>query len=149
MKKRTKITLRKKIYLTIVGLLALTGILYASNPFPFSSGVPFPTGVAASTDQLLVTPYCDDIINQIDCTGTATFFANIPGFGSCREKYMTFAPFSLRRPGSTRAMFSSYKALWSSRSIMVPPRCLRGSRGASHRTTTGLPSTILAPTALT
>ena len=32
MKKRTKITLRTKIYLTIVTLLALTGIFYAGNP---------------------------------------------------------------------------------------------------------------------
>jgi len=83
----------------MVGFLALTGIIYASNPFPWSFGVPFPTGVAASKDKLLVTPYCDDIINQIDCTGAATFFANIPGFGSCREKYMTFAPFQSAAAG--------------------------------------------------
>ena len=53
MKKRTKITLRTKIYLTIVGLLALTGVLYASNPTVYSSlghGVPLPTGVAAAPD---------------------------------------------------------------------------------------------------
>ena len=37
MKKRTKITLRTKIYLTIVGLLALTGVFYAANPAPFAS----------------------------------------------------------------------------------------------------------------
>src|SRR3954468_24611637 len=99
MKKRTNITLSTKIYLTIAGLLALTGIIYASNPFPFSSGNPlyasgtwFPTGVAASTDQLLVTPFCSDEIDLVDCNGNATVFANIPGFGSCREKYMTFAP---------------------------------------------------------
>ena len=42
MKKRTKITLRTKIYLTIVGLLALTGVLYAANPIPFSLVSPFP-----------------------------------------------------------------------------------------------------------
>ena len=36
MKKRTKITLRTKIYLTIVGLLALTGVLYAANPIFFT-----------------------------------------------------------------------------------------------------------------
>jgi len=53
MKKRTKITLRTKIYLTIVALLALTGVFYASNPTPFSGGVPFPTGVAAAPDLLL------------------------------------------------------------------------------------------------
>ena len=38
MKKRTKITLRTKIYLAIVGLLALTGVLYASNPVQFTGG---------------------------------------------------------------------------------------------------------------
>ena len=32
MKKRTKFTLRTTIYLTIVGLLALTGVFYAANP---------------------------------------------------------------------------------------------------------------------
>ena len=44
MKKRTKITLRTKIYLTIVGLLALTGILYAANPIPFSHWCPLSHG---------------------------------------------------------------------------------------------------------
>ena len=38
MKKRTKITL------TIVGLLALTGALYAANPSPFVTGIPFTDG---------------------------------------------------------------------------------------------------------
>ena len=46
MKKRTKITLRTKIYLTIVGLLALTGVFYAANPAPF-----------ASNQQLASNPY--------------------------------------------------------------------------------------------
>jgi autotransporter-associated beta strand protein len=40
MRKRTKITLRTKIYLTIVGLLALTGVFYAANPAPFASNQP-------------------------------------------------------------------------------------------------------------
>jgi hypothetical protein len=101
MKKRTKITLRPKIYLTIAGLLTLTGVLYAANPVPFSSGVPCPTGVAAATDQLLVTPYCADEIDQIDCNGNASFFADIPGFGSCREKYLTFAPSQSAAAGFT------------------------------------------------
>jgi len=92
MKKRTKITLRTKIYLTIVGLLALTGILYAANPFPFSSQVPLPNGVAASPDLLLVSEYCTENIDSIDCNGNATLFATFPGFGSCREKYMAVAP---------------------------------------------------------
>ena len=53
MKKRTKISLRTKIYLTIVGLLALTGVLYAANPSFFAAVVPQATGVAASPDVML------------------------------------------------------------------------------------------------
>src|SRR6266566_6659902 len=92
MKKRTKITLRTKIYLTIVALLALTGVFYASNPTPFSGQVPFPTGVAAAPDLLLVSEFCTDNIDKLDCNGTASLFATLPGFGSCREKYLTIAP---------------------------------------------------------
>src|SRR6266481_2948410 len=92
MKKRTKITLRTKIYLTIVALLALTGVFYASNPTPFSGQVPFPTGVAAAPDLLLVTEYCSANIDSLDCNGNASFFAVLPGFGSCREKYIAIAP---------------------------------------------------------
>ena len=44
MKKRTKITLRTKIYLTIVGLLALTGVFYAANPSKLAT---VPKSVAA------------------------------------------------------------------------------------------------------
>jgi hypothetical protein len=90
--KRSNITIKTKIYLTTVGLLALTGIIYAANPFPFSSGVPFPTGVAAAPDFLLVSEYCSENIDKIDCQGNASLFATLPGFGSCREKYMTIAP---------------------------------------------------------
>ena len=106
MKKRTKITLRTKIYLTIVGLLALTGILYASNPIPFTGQVPFPTGVAASPDLFLVSEFCTENIDKVDCNGNATVFAQFPGFGSCREKYMTIAPSKSGRPGSPRGTFS-------------------------------------------
>jgi len=92
MKKRTKISLRTKIYLALVGLLALTGILYASNPVPFTAAVPFPTGVAASPDLFLVSEYCSEKIDKVDCNGNATTFATMPGFGSCREKYMAVVP---------------------------------------------------------
>src|SRR6266404_7484468 len=93
MKKRTKFTLRTKIYLTIVALLALTaGVFYASSPTPFSGQVPFPTGVAAAPDLLLVSEFCTDNIDKLDCNGTASLFATLPSFGSCREKYMTIAP---------------------------------------------------------
>ena len=82
MKKGTKISLRTKIYLTLVGLLALTGILYASNPVPFTAQVPFPTCVAASPDLFLVSEYCSENVDKVDCNGNATVFAVMPGFGS-------------------------------------------------------------------
>src|SRR6476646_8517461 len=96
MKQRTKINLRTKIYLTIVALLALTGVFYAqfppSHPTPFTGGVPFPTGVASAPDLLLVSEYCSENIDKVACDGNASLFAMFPGFGSCREKYMTIAP---------------------------------------------------------
>ena len=112
MKKRTKITLRTKVYLTIAGLLTLTGILYAATPTPFSSGVPFPTGVAAAPDLLLVSEYCSENIDQIDCNGNASLFATLPGFGSCREKYVTIAPSQSSAAGFTpRDVFAVEGAL--------------------------------------
>jgi hypothetical protein len=105
MKKRTKITLRTKIYLTIGGLLALTEVFYAqfppSHPAPFSGQVPFPTGVAAAPDLLLVSEYCSENIDQLDCNGTASLFATLPGFGSCREKYIAIAPSQSAAAGFT------------------------------------------------
>ena len=94
MKKRTKITPRTKIYLTIALLLSLTGVFYAANPFAFTVGgaVPFPNGVAASPDLLLVSEFCSENIDTVACDGTVSLFAVMPGFGSCREKYMTIAP---------------------------------------------------------
>jgi len=98
---KTKIALRTNIYLTIAGLLSLAGILYASNPSHFASAIPLPTGVAASRDLLLVTPYCDDVINRVDCEGNVSVFATLPGFGSCREKYITIAPSQSAAAGFT------------------------------------------------
>ena len=116
MKKRTKITLRTKIYLTIVGLLALTGVFYAqfppAHPAPFASGIPFPTGVAAAPDLLLVSEYCSENIDKVACDGTHTLFATLPGFGSCREKYMTIAPSQSAAAGFTpRDVFTTEGAL--------------------------------------
>jgi hypothetical protein len=96
MKKRTKITLRTKIYLTIVALLALTGVFYAqfppAHPSPFTGGVPFPTGVAAAPDLLLVSEFCSGNIDKVDCNGNVSLFAMIPTLGGCAERYMTIAP---------------------------------------------------------
>jgi hypothetical protein len=121
MKKRTKISLGTKIYLTIGALLvALGGMLkvYAA-PVAFSSGAPiyspgtmFPTGVAASPDLLLVTPYCGENILSLDCAGQATVYATFPGFGSCREKYVSMAPAQSAAAGFTpRDVFGTEGAL--------------------------------------
>jgi hypothetical protein len=105
MEKRTKITLRRKIYLTIVALLALTGVFYAqfppAHPSPFVSGIPFPTGVAAAPDLLLVSEFCSENIDKVACDGTHTLFATLPGNGSCQEKYMTIAPAQSTAAGFT------------------------------------------------
>ena len=91
-------------------MVGLTGILYAANPFPFSTGAPvfpgfpsdfYPTGVAASPDLLLVTPFCNEEALSIDCNGQATVFATFPGFGSCREKYMAVVPSQSGPPNNT------------------------------------------------
>src|SRR4029077_742698 len=93
---------RTKIYLTIVGLLALTGVFYAANPMPFSSGVPFPTGVAAAPDLLLVSEYCTGNIDTLDCNGNVSLFATIPQPpNNCFEKYMAMAPSQSAAAGFT------------------------------------------------
>src|SRR5439155_16716620 len=107
MKKRTKITLRTKIYLTIVGLLALTGVFYAQFPpshptvFTLVPPIPFPTSVAAAPDLLLVSEYCSENIDKVACNGTVSLFATLPGNGSCQEKYMTMAPAQSTAAGFT------------------------------------------------
>jgi hypothetical protein len=87
-----QITLRTKITLTILGLLALTGMFYAANPTLFTSGVSFPTAVAGGPGDLFVTPLCSDEVDSVDGLGNVTLFATLPGFGSCREKYLAIAP---------------------------------------------------------
>src|SRR6266487_3892379 len=72
-----------------------------AHPSPFTAGVPFPTAVAAAPDLWLVSEYCSENIDQVDCNGNATLFATLPGFGSCREKYMTIAPSMSANAGFT------------------------------------------------
>src|SRR5437660_10524420 len=77
MKKRTKITLRTKIYLTIVGLLALTGIIYAlpAHPVTFSTFQSL-TGVAVSKTELFASGYAppNTDIYTLNCAGMATTY---------------------------------------------------------------------------
>ncbi len=101
MKKRTKFTLRTKIYLTIVALLALTGMFYAANPSqratvaksaaapgapdaPMSNPTVFatlegPNGVAAIPSVVLATQQLSQNLSAIDCQGNVTTVATIPG----------------------------------------------------------------------
>ncbi len=96
MKKGTKITL------TIVGLLALTGVFYTANPAPFVFTIPFPTGVAAAPDLLLVSEYCTDSIDTLDCDGSVSLFATVPQPpNNCFEKYMAMAPSQSANAGFT------------------------------------------------
>ena len=92
MKKRTKITLRTKIYLTIAGLLALTGALYAATPI-FFTAFPQATGVAVSPINLYATGWCNQNFYGLDCIGNRTVLGMIPlGNEPCIEKYLAIAP---------------------------------------------------------
>jgi len=97
MKKRTKITLRTKIYLTIVGLLALTGIIYAANPVTFSV-FPGLTGVAATKFELFTTGFSTNPdIYTLNCAGIPTVYqASAPA-----EKYLAIAPVQSVNAGFT------------------------------------------------
>src|SRR6266571_4144909 len=96
-----KIALRTTITLTIAGLLALTGILYAASSTQFSS-VSSVTGVAASKTDLLVSEYCTQNIDTVDCLGKISLLATIPGpVGPCTEKYVTIAPSQSANAGFT------------------------------------------------
>ena len=98
MKKRTKITLRTKIYLTIVGLLALTGIIYAANPVTFSTFSQL-TGVAATKSELFATGFAspNPDVYTLDCMGIPTVYQIAPG----GEKYMAIAPVQSAAAGFT------------------------------------------------
>ena len=124
MKKRTKITLRTKIYLTIVAVLALTGVFYAANPSqratvqksvaapgapdaPMSNPTVFatlegPNGVAAIPGLVLATQQLSQNLSAIDCNGTVTTVATIPGaVGTPVEKYLAVAPIQSANAGFT------------------------------------------------
>jgi hypothetical protein len=78
MKKRTKITLRTKIYLTIVALLASAGLFYAASGVPFAVD-PQPISVAAAPNQLVVSTFCSGALAKVSDTAVVTPFATIPG----------------------------------------------------------------------
>ena len=142
MKKRSKITLRTKIYLTIVALLALTGIFYAANPTPF-----------ATVDGPEAWPLPRLICSRPNSAAKISIRSTARGMSRWRGLSRVLLPpwkntwlslqFSPRPPGSRRATFSSHKALTSLSSREVSSRRLRRS-GAPSRTTARLRSTMRA-----
>ena len=150
MKKRTKITLRTTIYLTIVGLLALTGVFYAANPSqratvpksvaapdvpavahptPFAI-LPGPVGVAAVPESVLATGFSDKISVGSTATGLSRWWRRSRVLSGCPPSKNTWLSlqFSPRRPGSPRATFSSHKKMTSLSSREVSSRRLRRFR---------------------
>ena len=89
MKRRTTITL------TIAGLLTLAGIFYAACPpgnLTISPGLG-PVGVGASTTNVIVTEYCTQKVDTIDCNGNVSLLATIPAPDmGCVEKYVAVVP---------------------------------------------------------
>ena len=164
MKKRSKFTLRTKIYLTTVGLLALTGVIYGSASFfspdlgPLNQG---PVGVAASRTELFASDFCIGLLNpnhrniaNVNCDGTFSMLTSIPSFvgDTCEEiTWLSLHP-SLRMPGSRRVTFLSQMAFLSigSRHPIHPipsPRLIylrRSQTQAAIRTIPGLRSTMWA-----
>jgi len=98
MKKRTKISLRTKIYLTILGLLTLSGIIYAANPVTFSV-FPGLTGVAVSKSELFTTGFADPNsgIYTLNCAGIPTLYQA----SASAEKYIAIAPAQAGPPNNT------------------------------------------------
>ena len=95
MKKRTKISLRTKIYLALVGLLALTGALYAANPSVFVTpghGVSRPISPAVSATHFYVSQYENGDVKMVDCNGDGSPFGTLPIGNGLVEKYMALAP---------------------------------------------------------
>ena len=112
MKKRTKITLRTKIYLTNVGLLTLTGIIYAANPSVFvmpGNGVHAPISPAVTQTHFYVSQYENGDVKMVDCSGMGSPFGTLPIGQVLVEKYMAFAPANAVPPFTPGDIFVTVK----------------------------------------
>ena len=96
---------RTKIYLTILGLLALTGVLSAATPTVFSTSLEL-AGVAATRTELFATGYVTNPdVYTFDCMGNPTVYQVAPG----GEKYIAIAPTQSTAAGFTpRDVFVTY-----------------------------------------
>ncbi|MBX6325115.1 MAG: hypothetical protein IRY93_03650, partial [Chthoniobacterales bacterium] len=52
----------------VAAFFLLAGVLYSANPIPFAT-VSAPIGVAASATDLIVTEYCGQRVDSVDCQG--------------------------------------------------------------------------------
>ena len=107
------ITLRTKIILPVVALLAMAGNFYATDPKPFAPVFPAildeqgnningPIGVAAAPTDLLVTEYCSQTLDSIDCSGKPSLLGAIPaGVLECSERELVIAPSQSAHAGFT------------------------------------------------
>ena len=94
MKKRTKISLRTKIYLTMVGLLTLTGALYAATPF-FFNAFPFPPIHRGGhfPNNMYATAWCNHNFSDSTAWAIARWWRRFRmGMSPAIEKYLAFAP---------------------------------------------------------
>src|ERR1700745_3633703 len=98
MKKRIKISLTTKIYLTIVGLLARAGSIYGANPVAFYTFQGL-TGVAVSKTELFAAGFQppNSDIYTLNCAGIPTVYQTAPG----AEKYIAIAPAQAALAGFT------------------------------------------------
>ena len=83
MKKRTKITLRTKIYLTIVGAVSAhrSVLRRQSNNLLFTTSAPLAHWACsrlAVTVIWFMTEFCTENIYTVDCNGNVLLFADIP-----------------------------------------------------------------------
>ena len=97
-----------------------------------------------------MTEFCIQNIDKVDCDGNVSLLRRSRGSVPAVEKYMAVAPTQSAAAGFTpRDVFTTEGALIFKIDREVSSRCLRRSRGASHRTTTGLRSTMWAHLAST
>src|SRR5262249_32853937 len=138
-----KITLRTKITLTIAGLLVLAGVLnadpslFVNVPVVFGPGQNGPIGVATTKTDLIVTEYCTQNVDTIDCMGNVTVLATIPDpspAAACLEKYVAIAPAQSANAGFTpRDIFVTQGAdIYKIQGSTVTPFATIPGCGADH-----------------
>jgi len=82
---------RARSVLVMAGFVVLPKLFYAANPSPFAP-VNTPIGIAASATDLIVTEYCGQRVDSVDCQGNVILLAILPGLGDCQEQYVSIAP---------------------------------------------------------